>query len=485
MQPCLYLAGVGTDRYRSAMIDDLRRRAMLGGDYALFQSTWAGRSLGALAGYGIGGRIKEAYAFIVDNFIMGQDQLFLFGFSRGAYAARSLAGFINEVGLLLKDRLDLVPKAYELYRTAKGREFLQKGLSILLSRSVVLGDAPVPVYMIGVWDTVGALGLPPPFQAIRYRTDHHLVHSLPSNVMYGRHALALHELRSQFEPILWDSPCDFQSIEQVWFAGAHADVGGGYTSSTVSTIPLLWIAEQAKALGLDISGCKVEKQDVRAEIHHQIRGVFSACTPVRREALAQLADPSFDGDVATHYIHSSALRRRDWMEAADRQYPFRRAIREQLKEVDRLTRQVAIRTTRFRDSKDLKSRVDEYGDQLTSLKQFLETVDPEDAQQITTLVELIVLAKLAHGLEDLLQLSNIIEDLQVNASLANAPVPEMAGGVPDSSARRTRSILEALRKVAEQMQGSTLGEYIGSIELALMLQETLPAKQVRIRKNKL
>src|SRR5215467_8872758 len=177
---------------------------------------------GGLFGRGMKDLIKEAYAFLSGNYNRG-DHLFLFGFSRGAFAVRSLAGFIDKVGLLLQDKPEYLPKAYALYehRPQHGQLQLRSFL-----RRVVGAPTPtpevsdLPIYFIGVWDTVAALGLPgrsskfsAPF------TEYHQT-ELPSNVTHARHALGLHELRRPFETLLWMGPSKSgQTLEQVWFVG--------------------------------------------------------------------------------------------------------------------------------------------------------------------------------------------------------------------------------------------------------------------------
>lgn len=410
-QTCLYISGVGTERVKTVAIDALRDRAMLGKDYCWSGSGLIGRLFGAMAGYGIGGRIKEAYAFIVNNYSgTAGDRLFLFGFSRGAFAARSLAGFVNEVGVLFKNHIEKVPEAYELYRMGRGRDFIQKSFSQMLGTDIVLGEAPIRVYMIGAWDTVGALGMPPPFQKIAYRTDHHLVRSMPPNVTHGRHALALHELRSIFAPVPWEKTLDEQSIKQVWFAGAHSDVGGGYAGSTLSTIPLRWMMQEASDLGLLVTVSAHHVEDVHCAIHHEISGVYSLCLPQRRVLIDQLLTEPLAGVLACHSVDPSALRRKAWLTVTGKNYPFRRAILDPLASIDALTCDLAIRVAEHGDAFCMDGQNGAYGEQLTTLMVFLMRPDPNmtEAAQRRELANLIVLAVLAHGDAALDCLSDVI-----------------------------------------------------------------------------
>jgi uncharacterized protein (DUF2235 family) len=476
-QQCLYVPGVGTERIKTAAIDALRDRAMLGRDYHRNLSGRAGRLFGALAGYGIGGRIREAYAFIVDHYDQAaNDRLFLFGFSRGAFAARSLAGFVNEVGLLFRHHLSKVPEAYELYRSGEGREFLEANYSHMLGHRVRLGEG-LHVYMIGVWDTVGALGLPLPFHKIARHTDHHLTRVMPLNVTHGRHALALHELRSIFAPVPWARSCkQKQSLEQVWFAGAHADVGGGYEDSTLSVTPLMWMAFEAEKLGLSLSHQVLYVQDSGKDVHHEIRGVFFFCWPRRRELLARLAESVEDEELATHSVHWSAIRRLGRMAAARRKYPYWPAVRAALARIDTLTRTVAARLAGYADSYSADDNSGLYGNQGAALQRVLESNDAWTPARLANLEEALVLVTLAHGWGKLAEvLGGVIDRLATEVCAANTAAE---GTVRE---QRLHDTLVALRRVAEGLSGSRLRSFVDSIGAYSTLQHTLPIHTARTR----
>lgn len=294
--------------------------------------------IGGAFGTGTSARIKAAYHVICDNFDRQRDdRLFLFGFSRGAFAARSLAGFMEKVGLLLRDHLEHVPEAYEMYES--GEDASQSRLGEFLYRLTghrFAGDGPyfLPVHFLGVWDTVGSLGLPSRHQWLTAPfTEFHQV-DVPPNVMHARHGLALHELRRDFEPLLWKNN-GHPSLEQVWFPGAHGDVGGGYPvdESGLSDAALMWMAQEAEALGMALDrGHRWLTPHAKAcEVHHQIQGMFAASIPTVR---AWLRMSQADAEDICHFHHSA----RDYLvkkvrPAYSSRHPF---VRAALRRVDEL-----------------------------------------------------------------------------------------------------------------------------------------------------
>lgn len=214
---------------------------------------------GGAFGHGMAHNIREMYRFIVYNFEPG-DELYLFGFSRGAYTVRSLAGFIDLVGLLTKEEDYYVPRLYrECYEAAQGRgspawralfnEPGPKGKPRLADRRA----ACPPIRFLGVWDTVGALGAPGPIGALvgsRRRHEYHRV-GLNPLVQNAAHALALDEQRKPFSPTLFVREAGWAgTLHQAWFAGVHTDVGGGYDYDDLANHALHWMLGHAQALGL-------------------------------------------------------------------------------------------------------------------------------------------------------------------------------------------------------------------------------------------
>jgi uncharacterized protein (DUF2235 family) len=217
------------------------------------------RIRGGAFGVGLSRNVQESYAWLVDHYEPG-DELFLFGFSRGAFTARSLAGLVRNSGILRPEHRDAVKEAYRLYRSRKPEDAPSEQGAEAFRRSHSHPDAEIT--FIGVWDTVGALGIPidhfrPPLLSRRW-TFHDT--TLSRFVRNAYHAISIDERRRPFVPTLWvkkvaadgtlEEPPEQQTVSQVWFAGVHSDVGGGYPDPSLSEIPLLWIADRARACGL-------------------------------------------------------------------------------------------------------------------------------------------------------------------------------------------------------------------------------------------
>ena len=203
-------------------------------------------------GRGLNRQIRRAYGWLASHYRPG-DRIWLFGFSRGAYGVRSLAGVIDRLGLLTQQHATErnVRLAYRHYARDPDRPAAQA-----FARRFCHAD--VAVEMVGVWDTVKALGLRLPllWMLTEGRNAFHN-HQLGRSVRHGFHALALDETRAVFAPVLWDCPPDWQgNVEQVWFRGAHGDVGGHVgrmaRARPLSNIPLVWMLDRASASGLTL-----------------------------------------------------------------------------------------------------------------------------------------------------------------------------------------------------------------------------------------
>lgn len=206
------------------------------------------RLTGGAFGLGLYQKIKDGYTKIAQVYEEG-DEVFLFGFSRGAYTARCLAGMIAICGLPTANFTDdVVDTAFQAYRDKDNRaELLAE-----LNKSCNLFAAKLN--MVGVWDTVGSLGIPAIFGGVSPLLYGFLDTSLHPDVLHAYHALAIDERRGEFPPTLWTSPSPGQVLEQVWFTGVHCDVGGSYPEdpdgTTLADLTLGWMMDKAAALGL-------------------------------------------------------------------------------------------------------------------------------------------------------------------------------------------------------------------------------------------
>ena len=205
-----------------------------------------------MTGRGINLQIRRAYGYLASRYRPG-DRVFLLGYSRGAYAARSLAGVIDRVGLLRADQATQrnIVTAYRHYRS---------GGASTAARAFrdARCHADMQIEMIGAWDTVKALGLRYPILHRWSRAPHSFHnHNLGPAIRHGYHALALDETRCAYTPVLWQSVPEFNGhVEQVWFRGTHGDIGGhlgGYEAARpLANIPLVWILDRAEGLGLPL-----------------------------------------------------------------------------------------------------------------------------------------------------------------------------------------------------------------------------------------
>jgi uncharacterized protein (DUF2235 family) len=179
--------------------------------------------------------VTDAYRFLMRYYQEG-DRVFIFGFSRGAYTARVLAGMLHKVGLLTQGNEELIPFAWDIYKKHTTDWTVPDGFKQTFCR-------PVQIHFLGLWDTVSSVGW-------AWAPKHFDFTENNASVDIVRHAVSLDERRVYFVQNLWGThPPD---VEQVWFAGVHSDVGGGYPENEagLSAIALKWISEQAEAAGL-------------------------------------------------------------------------------------------------------------------------------------------------------------------------------------------------------------------------------------------
>jgi uncharacterized protein (DUF2235 family) len=243
--------------------------------------------LGLATGYGLDENVLDAYRFLCTHYQDG-DAIWLFGFSRGAYTVRVLAAFVYVIGLLKPSQLNLAEYAFTAYKKAshdsrkEGKlpeaDALQiaatqnsdgevaEGLPAAWEFARVAATKRVTIRFIGVWDTVASVIVPRPDRLLLDLQMLRFTRTNPGVEMF-RQATSIDERRRMFRLNRWTEPQTFKSnpfnnknwkpqdIRQVWFAGVHADIGGGYpeAESGLSKFPLLWMINQAKAAGLKMS----------------------------------------------------------------------------------------------------------------------------------------------------------------------------------------------------------------------------------------
>ena len=240
-QETLYIEGVGTQG----------------------QGLWTAidKFVGGAFGAGLSANIRQGYRWLCQRHTPG-DRIFLFGFSRGAYSARSLAGMVRKCGLLNQPTEDNVSEAYALYRD----DCTPSSLEAAAFRDRFSRDTDL--HFVGVWDTVGALGVPGHLALARRLNRGLGFHDtrLSGLVRAARHAVAIDERRRTFPPTLWDNLDAMNGVmgagaegpyAQRWFPGDHGSVGGGGAVTALSDEALVWVAEGAAAAGLALDPAAV------------------------------------------------------------------------------------------------------------------------------------------------------------------------------------------------------------------------------------
>jgi uncharacterized protein (DUF2235 family) len=263
------------------------------------------RFTGGALGGGLSDNIFDAYRFLLANFEPG-DEIYLFGFSRGAYTARSLGGMIRKCGVLDRRHVGLYVDALELYQDPGSHPDDDEPTRFRADYSCC-GSESIPIRCIGVWDTVGALGIPlTGLRGLTRRKQDFHDCELSGTVEYAFHALAIDERRGPFEPTLWiEKPKPGQLVSQTWFPGVHSDVGGGYVDNGLSDITLQWMMDNTELAGLyfdpEVVAARPLEGDATAKAHDSRVGWYR---------LAPRHERTIDPD-RSQTLHPSAIRRWD------------------------------------------------------------------------------------------------------------------------------------------------------------------------------
>lgn len=281
--------------------------------------SWWDKVIGGGAGAGLNENIMSAYRELCDHY-EADDHIFLFGFSRGAYTVRSLAGLVSYAGLLdlsglgesdAWERIERIFKKGYRHKSEDRQVWNQLGWTFLNSR-----DQLIPIWFLGVWDTVGALGIPDDMALLNLIDNMHdySFHdtALSLSVKTARHAVALDEMRASFQPTLWATTNEVDA-KQIWFPGVHSDVGGGYREAGLSHGALDWMVKEAANCGLtfDASSLVQIKPDHLDVLHDSCINAFSLLPTQPRSAPA----------LSSSDIHQSARDRQN--NPPIRQSPYR------------------------------------------------------------------------------------------------------------------------------------------------------------------
>jgi uncharacterized protein (DUF2235 family) len=276
------------------------------------------RIRGGAFGWGLSRNIRDAYLYLVENYAPG-DELFFLGFSRGAYTARSLAGLIRNCGLLHREYAGRLGDAYALYRR-RDDDSNPRAIEAQLFRKSYAAE--IRIKFIGVWDTVGAYGIPAGPLGWLNGAIHLRFHDvkLSSYVENAFQALAIDERRRPFKPAIWERQehATTQRLEQAWFPGVHTNVGGGYADSGLSDIAFLWMKERAGSCGLAFDEDYVRnmfRPDPLGELRNSMTLLYRLLVPYERPISGKGLPPTYDT------VHDSVRQRREQMAYPARNVP--------------------------------------------------------------------------------------------------------------------------------------------------------------------
>jgi len=284
--------------------------------------------LGKALGYGLSNDIRDSYTFLMNNF-RDDDRVFLFGFSRGAYTARAVCSLLKMYGLIPAGNDPLVPYAVRMMMaigtiresqrtnqmaTQEAKDALADYFKLAQDFKNIMSQAECCPHFVGLWDTVSSVGWKNDPLKLPYSADN------PS-INIGRHAIAIDERRAFFRTNRWIPSPEMEvhgpkDVKQVWFAGVHCDVGGGYAEeqSGLSKFPLEWMLEEAKLAGLHVNAARQSevlglsrestyaKADPDACIHESLTGWWKVAEWIRK--------PHFDSQTGkTEMLRNRGKRR--------------------------------------------------------------------------------------------------------------------------------------------------------------------------------
>jgi uncharacterized protein (DUF2235 family) len=261
---------------------------------------WYDQFIGGAIGTGLEVNIVQGYEFLSETYEDG-DQVFVLGFSRGAYTARSLVGMVRNCGLVEPKHVALrVGIAYGIYRT---REEGPDSITAKLFRASFCRE--IRIKFIGMWDTVGTLGIPHDLVKgfnMKFYEFHDT--ELSGIVENACHAVAIDEHRLDYDVCLWNPKSKpGQTMEQRWFVGAHCDVGGGYADRRLSDLPLRWMQDKASALGLGLTPAALGSENYRGRFTDSymefLKGLYAKKNPRHYRAIGvtQLGNEVVDASV--------------------------------------------------------------------------------------------------------------------------------------------------------------------------------------------
>lgn len=283
--------------------------------------------LGGAFGWGLSRNIRQLYKELVQAYEPG-DKIYLFGFSRGAFTVRRLATLIAAMGVLdnsrYRDDEELTKAVWHCYKEYRAKNpailegvyqplikhFFEEGLYKLHEKKLHFHNQKPDIELVGVWDTVAAVGLP--FDSLtdfidkvifRFKFSDHKMHA---GINRGCHALSIDDMRQTFHPLLWENEA---RIEQVWFPGVHSNVGGGYPQQGLSLVALEWMMNKAEAAGLKIIANDAQFVKDRAYENDKLYDSRSGLGVYYRFKLRDIAAICKEHNMDAAKVHISAIER--------------------------------------------------------------------------------------------------------------------------------------------------------------------------------